>query len=148
MTENYIFNRLFNGGRYSLPWLLHFTTSNGDLFFVNALEDISFDGNIYKASTFAYTEPNNQGSGGSLKITLVDNTLIEELDTSDTLKLKVTGLISEDGTVEPVHVYTHMSAEASWNSNMELQLTLNADDRMTMTFPPYVFDSDNNRGGN
>jgi len=148
MTENYIFHRLFNGGRYSLPWLLHFSANGEHLYFINALEDVVYENKTYKASSFKYTEPDAFGSGGSLKIALVDNDLIDFLDQNNELKLDVVGVMDESGTIEPVHIYSHMTASASWGSNMELSLQLNADDRMSMTFPPYVFDSDNNRGGN
>ena len=148
MTENKIFNYLFSGGRYSLPYLLDFSIGTNKLYFVNALEDIEYNGNVYSASTFSYTEPNIYGAGGSLKISLTNNNLLELLDANNQMQLKVVGIINDEQEIEPIHIYNHMTASASWDSNMELSLQLNADDRLSMTFPPYIFDTDNNRGGN
>ena len=149
MTDYNLFHKLFNGGNYSLPWLIKFSNDDTALYFVNALEDVSYDGNVYKAASFQYTPPELNGSGGSLNISLVDNSLLELLDaSSDSFRIDVTGVMLDSNEIEPVHIYTHMSASASWDSSMTLNLSLNQDERLSMTFPPYTFDTDNNRGGN
>ena len=149
MTNDQIYSILFSGGRFSLPWLIHFSHPEaGDYYFINAYSKVEYDGNTYLPSSFEYTEPDTEGKGGQLNITLVDNNLISFIDKSDyRMTIEVVGTLREDDTIEPIKIYHHQFCNISWSADMQMSVSLNSDDRQDMTFPPYTFDSDNNRGG-
>lgn len=148
MTTTEIFSKLFNGGAFALPYLIEFTRpDSSSLFFVNNNEDVVFNGHLYKASAFSYTEPNVYGEGASLEISLVDNDLFSLIDSADNqLEINIRGCLMEDGNVEAIQFYQHLFGSATISKDKKLSLTLEADDRMKMQFPPYTFDTDNNRG--
>lgn len=149
MTGNQIFRYLFEGGKYTLPYLISFSCHGSEINLVNSRQDCIFEGTTYKASTFVYSEPDIYGKGGSLKVELITNDLIEFFEKSDnSLKINVKGVINRNGEIEQIKIYNHMFVSVSWDSGMVANISLNPDDRLQMTFPPYVFDSDNNRGGN
>ncbi len=149
MNDNEIFRALFGGGRFSLPYLVLFSFPGLEpIALVNSDRDLMFDGITYKSATLKYHEPDMMGNGGSLSVAMQGTRLVEFLDTADwRMTVDVTGVINFDGTVSRLGCFRHMNCEASWGSNMELSLQLNPDDRLGMTFPPYLFDADNNRGG-
>lgn len=148
MTEPEIFNRLFSGGRFSLPYLIKFThPTAGTIRLVNNNQSVELEGEQYEVSTFLYTEPNNKGEAGTLEITAVDNTLIEFVENADyRFRLDVVGVLIEDGTIQKIKTYSHFFGSVSYGLDMKLSFQLGKDDRLDMAFPPYVFDADNNRG--
>lgn len=148
MTENEIFNRLFSGGRFTLPYLIKFThPTAGTIRLVNNNQSVEFEGEQYEVSTFSYTEPNNKGEAGTLEVTAVDNTLIEFIENADyRFRLDVVGVLIEDGTIQKIKTYSHFFGSVSYSLDMKLSFQLGKDDRLDMAFPPYVFDADNNRG--
>ncbi len=149
MTDEQIYDELFSGGNYSLPYLVHFTdTSAGNIYLVNANADVTFNKQTYKSSSFTFTEPDYKGSGASLKMSLADNDLLVFIDkATDNAEVEITGVILEDGNIQELKNFSFSHFSAQWGSDMTLSLSFSTDDRMEMTFPPYVFDSDNNRGG-
>lgn len=147
MIETELFNKFFSGGAYSLPYLIQFTCEQNILLFVNSNEDVVFNNNTFKAATFEYIRPDIMGDGGSLKISGMKNSLIEFLEDSDNqMRLDVVGILLENGDIEELRSWTHMYGTVTYNDKMEISFTLESDDRLKMTFPPYKFDTDNNRG--
>lgn len=149
MTEAQIFEKLYNGGNYSLPYLIKFEHETaGVIRLVNNNVSIEFEGEIYEASTFDYTPPNNDGTGASLKINSNpgENDLFEFIENSDDKYiLSVVGLIV-DNEAQPIRAYKHFHGVANIDEKGAIEFELEDDDRLNMTFPPYVYDTDNNRG--
>jgi hypothetical protein len=56
------------------------------------------------------------------------------------------GLIAEGGEVQRLKQYIHFYGTVSYSENMELNFELGTDDRLEMTFPPYKFDAETNKG--
>ena len=147
---NSIFNKLTRSGGYSLPYLirLHDADNTADYYFINDNRSLEYDGHTYVASTFEYT-PNSslQGAdgGGRLEIQVVDNLIIEALETFSTLYLEAVGVLLENGTVQEIKTHSHKYGQAVWQEQT-LTYTFEADDRMGMTFPALIFSTYNNRG--
>lgn len=148
MTDEEAFNRLLNGGVFSVPYLLKFSCVGcTDVCVVNNIDDVVYDGTTYKAASFEYLPPDNMGSGASLKINAFDNNLIEFVENAnENYRLDVIGIIAENGEVQPLKQYKHFYGTVSYNEKEELNFELGTDDRLEMTFPPYKFDTDTNRG--
>lgn len=148
MNDSQIFSALFNGGAYALPYLIKFTADGQEpVYLVNNNENVTYNGSTYKASAFEYVPPDNQGNGGSLKVSAVENNLVAFVENADsTFKIEVTGVMTSGGEVQRLKQYVHSFGNVSYSENMELQFSLKNDDRLSMAFPPYKFDSDNNRG--
>lgn len=150
MTDNQIFHKLFTGGSYALPYLIEFSLNDGSntvYRFVNNNQNIVHGGKTYTASTFEYTRPGIDGKGGSLSISAADNNLIEFVESADSRwSLSVVGVMAEGGTIQPLNQFVHFFGTVSYSDNMELNFELGSDDRLEMTFPPYMFDTDNNLG--
>ena len=148
LNENEIFNRYFNGGNYALPYLLKFTCSGcTPLYFVNNNEDIMFEGQRYTRSGFEYTPPDSTGHGASLRISGNGTGLVEFIENADeNYRLDVIGIIAENGEVQKLKQFVHFYGSVSYSDNMELNFELGTDDRLDMTFPPYKFDAETNKG--
>lgn len=148
MTDNELFNRFFSGGFYSLHYLLEFSCSNYDTIrLVNNTENVTFNGKTYTAASFEYTPADSQGKGAQLKISGTENSLIEFVENAeDDFRLDIVGVIAESGQIQKIKQYTHFFGSVSYGENMELNFELSNDDRLDMTFPPYKFDTDINRG--
>lgn len=151
MTQSEIFKALQDGGSFSLPYLIKMYHPNyGSLYFVNNNENISYNGNTYHASAFSYTKPKTIGGvlkNGSLKITAIDNNVIDIIEHSDELfTITATGIIDENGSITPIKSFKHQYGSVNIDESMNISITFTNDDRLEMVFPPYVFDSENNRG--
>ena len=151
MNENQIYNALQRGGAFALPYLLKMEhPQSGALYFVNNTDDVTLNGVTYKASSFEYTAPQTIGGvlkNGQLEITAIDNAVIDLIDTSDELfKVTATGVLNSDGTVTAFKSYRHQYGTATISEEMKIIISFSNDDRMEMSFPPYVFDADNNSG--
>lgn len=151
MTQNEIFNALQRGGAYSLPYLIRlYHPDFGALYFVNNNEDIVYNGNTYHASTFNYTRPQTVGGvlkNGTLEITAIDNQVIDIIDSSDELfEVTAIGVIDSPGDVTPFKMFRHQYGAATTDETMKITIAFTNDDRLEMSFPPYVFDSENNLG--
>lgn len=150
MTENEIFKLLFGGGNYSLPYLLKFTHQTaGTVCLVDNNEDIVFNGETYHGTSLTYTPPNNEGTNGTLSISSEpnDNTLFEFFENADQdYRLDVVGALLKDGTIQSIKQYRHFYGSISVDEKGTIDFQLGSDDRLDMTFTPYKFDTDNNRG--
>lgn len=151
MTQDEVFNALHRGGAYSLPYLIKmYHPDYGSLYFVNNNENVSYNSQTFSASTFKYTPPQTIGGvlrDGTLEITAIDNSVIDIIDTSDELfEITAIGVLNDDGTVTAMKMYKHQYGSATTTEDMRIVITFTNDDRLNMTFPPYIFDSDNNRG--
>ena len=151
MTQDEVFNALQTGGAFSLPYLIKMYHPNyGALYFVNNNEDVTYNGNTFLASAFKYTPPQTVGGvlrNGTLEITAIDNNVIDIIDKSDELfQITAIGVLNDDGTVTAMKMYKHQYGSATTNEEMKVVISFTNDDRLEMVFPPYVFDSDNNRG--
>jgi hypothetical protein len=150
MTEAQLYDKLFKGGAYSLPYLIRLYHPNyGALYFVNNNEDITYDGHTYKASAFKYTKPKTLGGvlqNGSLEITAIENEAIDIIDSSDELFTVTAVGVINDGSVTPIKAFKHQYGSATTDDQMKITITFTNDDRLNMVFPPYVFDAENNRG--
>lgn len=151
MTENEVFNALHRGGAYSLPYLIRmYHPTHGALYFVNNNESVTYNGVTYNASTFKYTKPQTMGGvlkSGSLEITAINNDVIDIIEKSDELfEVRAVGVLDKSGDVTPIKIFNHQYGTAVTDEQMRIVITFTNDDRLEMSFPPYVFDSDNNRG--
>ncbi|MBR4825047.1 MAG: hypothetical protein IKZ86_09620, partial [Spirochaetaceae bacterium] len=105
------------------------------------------EGNLYHHASFEYCPPDSNGKGASLRISGADNGLIEFVENADeNYRLDVVGLIAEGGEVQRLKQYIHFYGTVSYSENMELNFELGTDDRLEMTFPPYKFDAETNKG--
>jgi hypothetical protein len=151
MTQNEIFNALYSGGAFSLPYLIKmYHPTHGALYFVNNNEDVVYDGNTYTASTFKYTRPQTIGGvlkNGVLEITAIQNEVIDIIEKSDELfEVTAVGVLDAGGTITPIKSFKHQYGTAVTDEQMKVTISFTNDDRLEMTFPPYIFDADNNRG--
>lgn len=148
MNEFEIFHKLFNGGNYSLPYLIRLHHAEaGDLFFINNNENVVFENQLYTNASFKYNAPNNKGEGGSLSISGIGNTLIEWVENADEhYTLEIVGLLIQSGTIQKIKGFKHFHGSISYSHDMNVEFTLDGDDRLQMSFNPYVYDTDNNRG--
>lgn len=147
-----IFNTIAKSGNYCLPYLITLKHDDfGIIRLVNNNVAVEFESEIYEASAFEYTEPKTVGGvyeNAALEITLLDNTVIDFLETTDHLmRVEVVGVLAQNGTVQKIRQFKHRYGTASWNGAMKLSFSFSDDDRLNMQFPPFIFDSDNNRGG-
>lgn len=151
MSIDEIFNALFNGGSFSLPYLIKlFHPDYGALYYINDVDDLEYNGNLYKASSFKYTKPQTIGGvlkNGSLEITAIDNNVIDIIEVSNELfTVSVIGAIDDNGAVTPMKFYKHQYCTVNTDEQMKIKITFTNDDRPDMVFPPDVFDNNNNIG--
>lgn len=148
MNDYEIFDMLFNGGNYSMPYLVKFHCDGvGTIMLVNNNEAVKYANETYRPSTFDYTRPDNEGRGGKLTITGIDNQLVEFVENANhRWFLQVVGVITKDGDVEPIGYWKHFHGNVKYGVEQKLEFDLEGDDRLDMMFCPYKFDTDNNRG--
>lgn len=138
-------------GAYSLPYLikLYDPSETIVMYLVNNNENIIYNGITYIASTFEYT-PNASESGfnggGSLKIAIKDNQVVDLIETYREVKLDVIGILNKaDGTITELRTYRHHYCEVSGDRTNAV-FTFSRDDRLDMTFPALIWNAANNRG--
>ena len=139
-------------GGYSLPWLITIAGASTTLRFINDLTDRVYAGHTYKASTFSY-QPNARDSGmsggGSLRIAAADANEVESvialIESAASLQLDVVGILLDSGDVSEVKTFSHTHGTVRWNGR-EATFSMEADDRLSMTFPALIFSHYNNRG--
>lgn len=148
MITDSLFNSLFYGGNITLPYLIEFSHPDTDpIRLVNNVTDITYDNKTYKASTFEYQEPDNQGAGGSLTISGIDNDLIEFIDKVDSrYKLSVIGVLVQNNDIQKLKGINHFFGSVSYDQTQEITFNLGTDDRLDMVFNPYMYDTDSNPG--
>lgn len=140
-----------NGG-YSLPWLITITSPLTTLRYINDVSDIVYGGNTYKASTFNYNpsaSDSGMSGGGSLQIAAADaneaESIIALIESAISIQLDVVGLLLESGDVSEIKAFSHSNGTVTWNGRTAT-FTMEADDRLSMTFPALIFSHYNNRG--
>lgn len=150
MTNTELYNLLFDGGKFSAPFLIKFSHHKlGSLCLVNNNEPIEFNDNVYQVATFKYLPPDSTGANATLSISSLpnENTLFEFIEeTDDTYRLDIVGVIAKDGSVQKLKQYTHFYGSVSIDEKGNIDFQLGSDDRLDMTFTPYEYDTDNNRG--
>lgn len=146
MTENETLDLLFNGGNFSYHYLIKFTLGNNVLRFCNNNKNIVYNDKTYIASTFDYKEPDMLGDSAALSISLIENfdlfQMVENI--RDDYVLEVIGVINKDGTITKYDEYNHFYGSLKVSQDLNLQFTLEKDDRLEMQFCVYTFDTENN----
>lgn len=148
LSEFQLFDRFFNGGTFTLPLLIKFSCLELEpICLVNDNVNIEFNNEVYKSSTFEYSPPDMTGKSASLKISGIGNDLISFVENSnENFRLDVVGVIAENGEIQKLKQYHHFYGSVSYNEKMEIDFKLSGDDRLNMTFPPYKFDTETNKG--
>lgn len=149
MKKDEIYKNLQSGGAWELPYLIELEQPGFRVLrYVNNNEDVTWEGNRYIASSFKYSPPKQKGgalTNGSLEITALTDVL-DLVDVLDTLfRVSVVGVIQDD-EIQPIKIYHHQYGTVTYGSDMKVTINFTNDDRLNMVFPPYVFDTDNNRG--
>lgn len=142
---NILYKQLAEGGGYNLPYLIHIfnETKSIELYLINDNKPMTYNGHLYKPSTFTYT-PNEEGES-TFNVELVEtDTFIDLLENNTSFKVEVIGIFNGD-FVQETGLYKHKYGEASWNEKT-LEMKLNKDDRGSLTFPALVFNTFNNKG--
>ena len=150
-------SKLFSyNGTYSLPYLIHLSGSykrNGvtqtiDMRFINDAVSCSYDGNTYTATAFNYT-PNASEygltGGGTLEISVVGNQIIDLVEQCSEITLEVVGCMMKNGTITEMKHFAHKNGTIKVNRNVAT-FTFKRDERLDMTFPALIWNSQNNRG--
>ena len=148
MTQEAIYNLLFNGGNYTKPYLIRFShPTAGVLRFVNNNEAVEYENTVYNPANFSYTPPDSKGEGGSLEIGIADNYQIVEWveNADDRYTLEVVGALN-NGEVVPVRAYKHYYGTVSMADDGKLVFSLEDDGRLQMVFNVYKYDTDLNPG--
>ncbi|UTC66024.1 MULTISPECIES: hypothetical protein [unclassified Treponema] len=142
-----VYKQLAEGGGYNLPFLVRLSNPENtfNIFLINDNQDMTYDGQVYSASSFSY-RPNTSGDS-SFSVELVEhNAIIDMLEDNYYFKVQVIGIFNGE-EVEPIGLFKHKFGEATWDG-MKLDMKLSKDDRGGMTFPALIFNSYNNRGNN
>ena len=56
------------------------------------------------------------------------------------------GILKNGIDVEPLSCFRHQYGSVTINNGYQMQMSFTNDDRLSMTFPPVVFDNENNPG--
>lgn len=149
MTDSELFEKLYNGGVFSLPILIKLTDSKaGEICLTNNNESITYNNKTYSVATFDYFPPNTSGSGASLSISSIsgENELFEFIEnSSESYTLSVVACIVDD-EIQGFRNYKHYHGKATVNDKGGIDFNLDGDDRLEMTFTPYTYDNENNQG--
>lgn len=149
MTAGDVFKKLARGGGYSLPYLVRlYQVGYTPLYYVNNNEDVEFGGQVYKAASFKYTRPKQKNgvlTNGSLEITSLNDVLDMIEAANDLFEVQVVGVLDGD-EVTPLKIFHHRYGSITSDESMKVTITFSNDDRLQMVFPPYTFDTNNNRG--
>lgn len=143
----------FNGG-FSLPWLIHLYGSNSsgdvtyDMRFVNDNADCEYEGETYTAESFAYTPSFTEygmNGAGTLEISAAGNQVSNLVQLCTSINLEVVAIILENGNVTPIQVIKHKNGHIKGN-RQQVTFDFDRDERLDMSFPALIWNSQNNRG--
>ena len=140
-----LWRKLSQGGGYSLPYLVKIAAPDGSgaICLINDSISLEHNGETYRPSNFEYT-PNDTGEGSfSIEIAETDG-IIDLLENYYELNIEVVGVLNGD-EVEEIASWKHKWGTATWDGK-SLEVALDQDDRLEMTFPALLFNSYNNRG--
>lgn len=141
--DSQLYEKLLNGGGYSLPYLVRLWNDSRELLFVNDDRNVSYAGKTYNASNFTFT-PSDDGDS-TLEIEACDNQIITLIDEGDSFRAQFVGIILESGQVQELRSWSRRYGSAKWTGK-SASITFSSDERLSMTFPALIFNGDNNRG--
>ncbi|WP_296022529.1 hypothetical protein [uncultured Treponema sp.] len=147
MTDSELFE-LFTSksGGFSLPFLITLTDGKTELNYVNARNNVVFDGTTYKAEVFQFSANADVlgfFGGGTLEIARTFD-VVSLLEQNDHITIKINGVLY-NGEAVGLCGYTSRYCKAVF-SKSTVKITMEKDDRLSMTFPATVFTAANNQG--
>lgn len=147
-SDSQLFEKYLYGGKFSLPFLLKFRCSGlSSVYLVNDNVNVIYENKTYIATSFEYSPGDMSGKGATLKISGIENDLVQFIElANENARLDVVGVISENGEVQALKQYKHFFGSVSYTEKNEITFTLTEDERFNMTFPPYKFDNETNKG--
>lgn len=130
------------------PYLIEVTVGNEVLRYVNADEDVTFEGSKFTASYFKLSPPERTQTGikdASITISAIDGewiARIRQVQTRSTIRF-IAVIMYENGTqvVEPIDDITFKLTNASWNDTT-IQWTMKFDDLLDVNMPCVKFSED------
>lgn len=147
MTNEEIFELLTRpSGGFSLPFLITITDGETTLNYVNARNSVELDGTTYEPEVFQFSaNADTLGffGGGTLEIARTYD-VVSILEKNDSVTITVKGILYDGEAVE-LKGYTSKYCKATF-SKSTVKITLEEDDRLSMTFPATIFNSANNSG--
>lgn len=147
MTEQEIFNLLTQkSGGFSLPYLICLTDGTTSLYYVNASGDVTLNGQVYKSEAFKVSmNADSLGffGGGTLEIARTYE-VVSLLENASTITVQIKGILY-NGEAQELYDVESKYCKAVF-SKSTVKLTLEKDDRLSMTFPATVFTASNNSG--
>ena len=138
-----VYEKLLAGGAWSLPYLIRLWNDSRELCFVNDARNAEWNGKTYAASAFEFT-PSDDGDS-TLEIEACDNKIITLIDEGESFNAEFVGVLMEGGQIRELCGWKRRYGKANWNGK-SASITFSSDDRLSMTFPALIFNSDNNRG--
>lgn len=149
------FENLFSyQGKYSLPWLIHLYGTNAsgtqtyDMRFINDVRDCVYDGNTYIAESFRYTPSGSEfgmSGGGTLEISTAKNQVAAMVQLCTNITLEVVAVMLEDSTITELQKIKHKNGKIK-GDRQKVTFTFERDERLDMSFPALIWNSQNNRG--
>ena len=139
-------SELFESGGFSLPFLITLTDGKTELNYVNARNNVVFDGTTYKAEVFQFSANADVlgfFGGGTLEIARTFD-VVSLLEQNDHITIKINGVLY-NGEAVGLCGYTSRYCKAVF-SKSTVKITMEKDDRLSMTFPATVFTAANNQG--
>ncbi len=134
-------------GAYSLPFLITLTDGTTELNYVNSASDVTYNDTVYKSEVFSFT-PNAYSygfnGGGTLEIARIFD-VVSLLENNDTITIKIVGILY-NGEVTALSNFESAYCSATFNKST-VKITMEKDDRLSMTFPATIFNSANNSTG-
>ncbi len=147
MTAEELFYLLTGkNGVYSLPYLITLTDGTTELNYVNSADDVIYNGTVYKSEVFQFSpsaETLGFFGGGTLEIARTLD-IVSLLEDNDTITIKIKGVLY-NGEVTELNAFESNYCTATF-SKSTVKITMDKDDRLSMTFPATVFNSANNSG--
>ncbi len=147
MTDAELFELLTSkSGGFSLPVLVSITDGETELCYVNSRNDVVMGGKTYKAEVFQFSASADVlgfFGGGTLEIARTFD-VVSILERNDTVTISIKGILYNGEAVE-LYGYTSRYCKAVF-SKSTVKITLEKDDRLSLTFPATVFTAANNQG--
>ncbi len=147
MTDAELFELLTSkSGGFSLPVLVSITDGETELCYVNSRDDVEMGGKTYRAEVFQFSASADVlgfFGGGTLEIARTFD-VVSILERNDTVTISIKGILYNGEAVE-LYGYTSRYCRAVF-SKSTVKITLEKDDRLSLTFPATVFTAANNPG--
>lgn len=147
MTDAELFELLTRkSGGFSLPYLIEISGGDTTLRYVNARNSVVFGGNTYKPEVFQFTaNADSLGffGGGTLEIARTYD-VVSVLESNSSVQVSINGILYS-GEAVALSGYTSRYCKATF-SKSTVKITMDKDDRLSMTFPATIFNASNNSG--